>query len=105
VEELVEGDLVDLAEVLRSELFDEGVRVVAHLEEEADDCEGLLVLFVVLRAADELVDDVDLEVVLHVVQAVLGGAVHVHVVHLVLVGALAVKVGHLNAAEIASLEL
>ena len=104
LEELVEGDLVYLAEVVGSQLLDEGVRLVAYLEEEADNSQGLLIVLL-FGAIDELVHDVDLEVVLHVVETVLCGSVHMHVVHLVDVGALAVEVSHFDTAQVASLEL
>ena len=76
--------------------------MVLNLEEEADHSEGLLILMEV-RAIDELVNDVNLQIVLLVVYAVLSWAVHVHMVHLVLVGSLSVQVSNLNTAKVSSL--
>lgn len=104
LEQLVEGYLVYLAKVLWPELLNEGMRVVAYLEEEPDDSEGLLVVLL-LGAVHELVHDVDLEVVLLSIEPMLCGAMHVHVVHLVGVRALTVEVCDFDTTQVCALEL
>jgi hypothetical protein len=51
------------------------------------------------------VDDVDLEVVLLAIEAVLAGAVHVQMIHIVVEWALSMEVCDLNPTEVSSLEL
>jgi hypothetical protein len=50
------------------------------------------------------VDDVDLEVVLLAIEAVLAGAVHVQMIHIIVEGALSMEVCDLNPTKVSSLE-
>ena len=50
-------------------------------------------------------DDVDLEIVLLAIEAVLAGAMHVQMIHIVVKGALSMEVCDLNPTKVSSLEL
>jgi len=79
-EQLGEINVVYVSEFFRLKLINERVALLFDLKKDSDNSEGLLIIG---GPVHQFVDNMDLEVVLDSVEAMLGWAMHMHVVYFI----------------------
>jgi len=96
-EEIINVGSVDVAHVVNSELFNEGVALFSEFEDDTNYSEGLLVGVRERILHNEGMDKVELEFMLDAVDLVFGRTMEVDVIGLVEVGALTIDIGDFNS--------
>lgn len=90
VEELREADLLNQTEVKRAQLLNEGVAVIGDLEQNANDSKGLFVFFPAWGPVDQFMHNMNFQIILLAIEAMLARAMHVKMIHIVVEGSLAI---------------
>jgi len=105
VEQLGKVNLFDQAEVEGAEFLNEGMAVISLLEEDSNNCQSLFVILPASWTIDKFMYNVDFEIILLSIKAMLTWAVHVEMINVVVERALAVKVCYFDTAQVSALQL